>query len=444
MFNVVMLAPILQALLSTRADELAKETEFHKRRGRYSPSAFLRALTFGYLKRRLAPLEDLAQPLGISRQALHQRLDQPCTAKFCRSVLLEAVQHVVAARPALAPLLERFNGVYVDDCTSALLPDDSAEDFPGTGGSSPDCALARMKVLVRWEIKAGNVSHIGIHPGRTSDHDAEQEAPKPPEGSLHMADLGFADFERLQTESEQGIYVLSRLPAQTRLYLPGGTDLPLTEQLAAWRKEGIKVADMTASVGNKNQVSGRLVALACPPDIVARRLANLEKDAKHRGRPVSARQREMCHWTVLFSNIPSDWLTAQQLWILYRLRWQIELLFKRFKSEGGLAQTRSDKGHIVQSQWYVKLLGQVVRNWMQLLYGGPLCDVNPLQLGRVITDHLEKIASALRSGQGLMEALAELERELRKVRPRTARQKRKTAARIVAQDLEELVLAAHG
>jgi pilus assembly protein TadC len=66
-----------------------------------------------------------------------------------------------------------------------------------------------------------------------------------------------------------------------------------------------------------------------------------------------------------------------------------------------------------------------------------------VQLGRVISDHLDKIASALRSGQGLVQALAELAEELRKVRPRTARRKRKTAARIVAQDLEELVLETH-
>ena len=95
-----------------------------------------------------------------------------------------------------------------------------------------------------------------------------------PRGPLNSAVevLGFADFERMQTEVEQGIYVLTRLPAQTRLYPNDGEDLPLTEQLAAWRKEGVKAVDMTAEVGNKNRLSGRLVALACPPDVVARRL----------------------------------------------------------------------------------------------------------------------------------------------------------------------------
>jgi hypothetical protein len=293
-----------------------------------------------------------------------------------------------------------------------------------------------MKVLLRWEIQAGNVCHVGIHSGRTSDHDAEADAPALPVAALHLADLGFADFDRMQTEADQGVYFLSRLPAQTRLHPADGKDLPLAEQLAQWRKDGVKVADITASVGNKNRAEGRLVALACPQDVVARRLVNLEKDGKHRGRPVSVRQREMCHWTVLFSNIPGDWLNAEQLWIIYRLRWQIELLFKRFKTEGGLADTASNKRYRVESEWYIKLLAQVVRNWMQLLRGGPLCDVNPVQLGRVITDSLCRIARALRCGHGLRAALADLAKELRNVRARTKRQQRKTAV----QSLEDLAL----
>ena len=72
------------------------------------------------------------------------------------------------------------------------------------------------------------------------------------------------------------------------------------------------MADVAAAVCNENRASGRLVALACPADVAARRPANLEKDARHRGRPVSARQRETCRWTAPFGAVPGDWLTAGQ------------------------------------------------------------------------------------------------------------------------------------
>lgn len=439
MFNVAMLAPILQALMTTRADELAREAGFIQRRRGLTGKDFLQALTFGFLKRRCAPLDDLAQPLGISRQALHQRLDCPSAPAFFRRALLEALGHVLQAQPALCPLLAPFNGVYLDDCTQASLPDEAEPDFPaGCGGT--DKAKARMKLLVRWEVQEGLVRHIGIHQGRLSDNDAEKLAPPLPAGAPHLADLGFADFGRLADEAEQGVYWVTRLPAQTRFYPGEGDDLPLAEQLLAWREQGLAAVDADGGVGNKERAAGRLVCLACPADVAARRLVNLEEDARKRKRPVSARQREMCRWTVLFSNVPRGWLTAAQLWQVYRLRWQIELLFKRFKSEGGLDETASGKRYRVESEWYLKLLGQVIRNWVQLLRGGPLADVNLAQVGRVIADQVQKLLEALGCGRGLKRVLAKLAAELNKVRDRTARQKRKTTARTFAQSLDQFVL----
>jgi hypothetical protein len=442
MFNVATLAPILQTLMTTTADELAVQARFVQRRRGLTGADFLRALTFGFLKKRNAPLEALAQPLGISKQALDERLGKPSAPDFFKRALLAAVRCVLDATPAVCPLLASFDGVYLDDSTQAWLPDDASDDFPGTGATSPEHAKARMKILVRWEILRGNVCHVGIHPGRLSDHDALDGAPPVPQGGMHLRDLGFCDFERLRDESEQGVYWATRLPAQTRFYPEQGPDVPLAKQLEAWRKEGLGAVDVDGEVGNKDSVEGRLVCLACPAGVVARRLARLQKDAKHRGRQVSERQREMCRWTVLLTNVPRDRLSTRQVWEVYRLRWQIELLFKRFKSEGGLGETRSGKRNRVESEWYGKLLGQLIRNWAQLLRGGPLCDVNLAQIGRVVADHLGKVAEALRDGRGLDQALAELEAELKRVRGRTARQKRKTAARTFAQSLDEFVLAA--
>jgi hypothetical protein len=442
MFNVAALAPVLQTLLTTTADLRARQARFIRRHRGLTGADFLQALTFGYLKRRRAPLEDLAQPLGISRQALRQRLDQPAAPDFFRAALLAAVRHVLDAQPALCPLLDSFAGVYLDDCTQAWLPDAAARDFPGTGGTPPEHAKARLKVLVRWEVRAGNICHVGIHPGRRADHDALACVPPPPAGALHLADLGLADFERLQAESERGVYWVTRLPAQARFYPQQGEDAPLAEQLAAWRQQGHRVVDVRGGVGNKDHARGRLVCLACPADVAARRPVRLEKDAKHRGRPVSARQRELCRRTVLLCNVPAERLSAAGVWAAYRLRWRIELLFKRLKSEGGLDETSSGKRYRVEPEWYVKLLGQVIRNWVRLLRGGPLCDVNPVQLGRVIADGLHALGAALRAGQGLSQALAHIEHELRKVRGRTARRRRRTAAQAYAQAVDEFEVAA--
>jgi Transposase DDE domain len=429
MFNVATLAPVLQALFSTKADELARQAHFVQRLRRFSGGDFLSALVFGYLKRKDAPLEDLAAPLGVSRQALDQRFT-PQAVAFCQAALLQAVNHAFEARRQTFELLDRFNGVFLDDCTQAWLPDDAAADWPGCGGSTPGDAKARMKILARWEIRSGRIHHLGFHAGRASDHTAVRQAPELPEGCLCLRDLGFADFDRMQTEAKRGIYFISRVPAHVLADLGDGEG-PLWQQLQSWRSEGLTQADAPACVAG--QASGRLVAMACPQEVVARRLRNAAEEAKRRGGQVSKRQKEMCHWTVLLSNVPAEWLSAEQLWQAYRLRWQVELLFKRFKSEGGLGQTRSNKQERVLCEWYVKLLAQVVGNWLRLLHGGPLRELNAVQVGRVISDAARALSRAMRSLPGLTQALDELLRELRQIRPRTRRKTRLTAAQRLQQ-----------
>lgn len=441
--NVAQLVPVLYLLFTFRANWLARATGFIRRARAFDGATFLQTLVFGWLRRPHAPLEHLAHDLGISRQALDQRFT-PAAVAFCKAALLQAVQEVFQARPDTPALLRSFQGVYIDDATQLWLPDDAAQKFPSSA-----VGKARMKVLLRWELQGGAVPHLSFHPARTGDTTALADAPPLPKGCLHLADLGFTDFQRLQDESDAGIFWITRLPAQTRLFLcqprprsqrercadPVVDGTPLWQHLRQWRQQKRTCVDVSAWVGDKVTVQGRLIALACPPQVVARRLARLRKDARHRGRPVSARQEELCHWTVLWTNVPAAWLTALQVWQIYRLRWQIELLIKQFKSEGGVGCTSSEKPARVESEWYLKLLGQVVRNWLQLLYGGPLCCVNRQELGRVIVDALGGVVRALRAGVVvLFEVLWALRERLGRVRARTARQQQKTAAQQLAEE----------
>ncbi len=120
---------------------------------------------------------------------------------------------------------------------------------------------------------------------------------------------------------------------------------------------------------------------------------------------------------------------------VYRLRWQIELLFMRFKSEGGLRDSRSENPERVKCEWYLKLVGQVVRNWLMLLRGGPLADVNKVQMGRVIQDWLDRLSDVLGYTKKLRKQLRALREALKNLRKRTARQKGQTAAQRLAAEV---------
>jgi IS4 transposase len=50
-----------------------------------------------------------------------------------------------------------------------------------------------------------------------------------------------------------------------------------------------------------------------------------------------------CDWTILATNAPVEKLTPKEATVLYRTRWQGELLFKRWKSQGLAADRLSSR-----------------------------------------------------------------------------------------------------
>src|SRR6516165_1929755 len=193
--NVARLAAPLYLLFTLRAHFLARTTQFIRRVRAFDGPTFLQVMVFGWLRRPDVPLEHLAGDLDISRQALHRRFNAAAVA-FCKGVLLEALEQAIQADPDLLGCLRDFRGVYIDDCTHLRVPDDTDPQ-------------AGTKLLLRWELQGGAIRHLGLHPGHTGDTTTLEQAPPLPKGCLHLADLGFTDFARLQAEDDAGLFWLS-------------------------------------------------------------------------------------------------------------------------------------------------------------------------------------------------------------------------------------------
>ena len=69
-----------------------------------------------------------------------------------------------------------------------------------------------------------------------------------------------------------------------------------------------------------------------PKEVAEQRRARLEEEAKDEGREVSQEQWSLAQWTIVITNVVSKQVGLPEVFILLRLRWQIELLFKRWKS----------------------------------------------------------------------------------------------------------------
>jgi Transposase DDE domain len=386
--SIAHLAPALQTLFTAEADRLAEQTGFCRRRRRLTGPAFARAAVFTWLARPDAPVEEIAAALDrpVSPQALAARLASPAGGDLLQALLRAAVGTALGAAPEAIPLLRRFRGVYAEDMTDL-----------GAGGG---------KALVRYELSGGAPTALEVHPTGTGEAPAARALPPLPAGSLRLADRGFFDAAELRRLTGAAVSWVTRVPTGVRVAV-GGADRfePLAEWLA--RQAGDRL-DVPARACASDPVAGRLVARRCPPAVADRRRRQLTRTARRKGRPVSARQGVLCGWSVLLTNLPVAGYGAAELEVLYRCRWQVELLFKRFKSLGGVGASRGRRPGRLRAEVLAKLLAAVVAEWVALLGGGPLARTSPAARQRRVRAAAVRLARALASAEELGALLREL------------------------------------
>ena len=402
-------APQLQTLFTADAERAARDSDLVRRRRKLSGPAFAQALVFAWLDNPAATVDELVTSLAragvlLKSQSLEGRFT-PQAAEFFRLLLCKALDKVVArARPRALGLLRLFRGVFLLDSTLISLPAVLADVLPGCGGrNGAESCRASLKVTVRYEVAAGRLEGVNLNPGKTADASTElQEAPLPA-GSLRLADLGFFDLEVLQEYDRQKVYFISRPAPNLVVYDGRGRKWKLARYLA--RKRGERI-DEWLWLGSGKALRCRLLAVRCPPEVARQRRDKARKEALDHGRQASEERLELCGWTVFISNVPRWLLSLQEAWVLYRIRWQVELLFKLWKSDGRLDESRSGKPYRVLSEVYAKLLAMVVQHWLLLCCGGAAFSKrSQRKAARAVRKQIAHVAAVLLVTAQLLRAL---------------------------------------
>jgi hypothetical protein len=422
------LAAWLQVLFTARAEELARATGFVRRQRRLTGSRFCQELVFGWMANGRATLETIAEELEISPEGLRQRLGPEARALLHR-LLVEALSRVLRRRRAPLGLLSRFTAVEAEDTTVIALPAELADAFPGCGGGTgAGEGAAALKVRVRWDVGTGEIRALSVHAGRTSDQTLAADADAVPAGGLHLADQGFFNTERWQAWSPRQFWI-SRVPARTQVCGPGAWQA-LAELLA-----GVRGATFDGPVRlvEKTGLLCRLVAQRCPAEVTHRRRQKLrEYTRRKKGREPSAAQLALCAWTVFATNVPAERLAAHEVWLVYRCRWQVELLFKRAKSQAGWGFSHGRRGERVLVELYAKLLGLVVLHWGTLLRGGPLNGISAWKRLRVVQAFARRLLDSLLQGAAALErVLARLQARLERIRPQAKSRKKPSTRQLL-------------
>jgi DDE family transposase len=411
MTTIPQVAQIMQTVLRDEAERAGWQTGFVQRSdAKLSGSIFTQTLLFGLAADPHASLSALTQTsaaLGVmvSAEALHQRFDRRA-ASCLEQVLGAAVRQIVAADPIVLPILDRFSEVVAQDSTSISLPEVLAQVWQGCGNGGEHAGNAALKLHLALDLCSGRLRGPHLVDGRESDRNATLESDLP-QGAGKMVDLGLWDLALLARLKARGVYWFSRCLASSAIQTADGRWWQLLELLNASPQATL---DLSVRLGVEDQVDARLLAVRAPQEVVDQRRRRLREEAREKGQTVSALRLALAAWTVFVTTIPPELLNIEEALVLSRARWQIELLFKVWKSHGQIDLVREVQAWRVLCELYGRLLGQIVQHWLLLVSCWHNLARSLPKAAQTIRAHSLALATAMARRARLEEAITTLAR----------------------------------
>lgn len=425
----------LQESLSEDLDQLARDCDLVQRQRVFTGRTLLLMIVATLLRKPDAAWADFhltAAQLGLdlSQTAVEKRFaaGQPLV-DFLRSALERALHKAVAAQPSSAALFQRFTAVLIGDASTVALPDALADLFKGCGGSE-GASRAALKLQVLWDLKTGELAQLHVEPGKASDTKSPiAKADAIEAGSLLVFDLGYFDLGRLASVDARKAKFVSRLLFGTEVFHRGGEPLDL---LTLLRQQPAGLLDQAILLGAAARLCCRLLAIRAPQEAANRRRQQAREKAAKRGRQPTAEYLELLGWSLFVTNCTGEELPWKGVVVLYRARWQIELLFKLWKSHNQLAKHREGAGALeVLAVFYAKLLGVVLQHWILVATAWQLAGRSLAKAARALAEVVKQILLALGDDAALQTALLRLRDVIEKLGGTTDRKKAPSHAQLI-------------
>lgn len=300
----------------------------------------------------------------VSKQAVFSRMNG-AWVKTVKTLLQEVIGQQ-AEKKVNHQLFEHFKNVWLQDSTTLHLPDILAEKFKGNVSRGEKKSVAKLNVIIHAISGLCPVmewSSFTVNEQRLSNSILQTAKT----GDLVIRDLGYFVLHVFQQLSEAKIYFLSRWKYGVHLYHPqSGEEIRLSKLLAgkAW-------IDQEIICGKEQAVKVRLVAMKLSAEQTNERI----RKAKHdRDRRLNHNQDyyTLLSYVIFITNVETGKWNCKQVAEAYRIRWNIETLFKSWKSgfriEHLIPEARTKTAR-VESILYLML---IYIAWFQLLIYAPL------------------------------------------------------------------------
>ena len=369
--NLQLMKQLFSVIHPKRLDEIAKETGFIQRKRNFTASDFIRLLFSLHGNLTDPSLQEICtkwiakQGVTMSRAALDKKFT-PQAVTFLQRVFQEIfILQQQLHFPALAAQKNwPFQKVRVIDSTSITIPDHQKKRAKKTGQQS-------VKIHFEFDILTGQITFITVDFRQINDAKMGTERiPSFKEGDLCLQDLGYMNFENLKKIEEHRAFFISKVRADGYLAFknPMPRRHPNGDLVESSMYQKINVAAYSKGLlpdnyleinkvyfGHKIHFPARCIFYCHDEAARQRQLKRIDKRASKSGKKPKEIVRDLAGKTIYMSNLPGS-ISAEQIGDLYRLRWQIELHFKVWKSYLGIHHFKLIK----KERWLCHLYGTLL------------------------------------------------------------------------------------
>jgi putative transposase len=372
-----------------RISALARASGFERRAARKcSPLAFLVVVVLGYgveIKRSLSALLRFFKTItGVDmvRSAFQKRFNTGSVA-FLRAVFIEAtLRHGAHVGRKIGGKLSRFRDVSAIDATVIRLRDFLATRFAACRTNHTKAAAKLHTVL---SLSRQVVARVAITSERVGDR-ACLDIGAWMRGQLLLFDLGYYAHGIFAAIAAEQAFFVSRLKDSAN-----PTIVAIRRGIARGQKaKGKRLWDVDFAEGRPIDLD---VRLGDRPDAPIFRLVGVFNTQRH------------C-WHLYVTNLPSRRFSPEEVAEIYRLRWEIELLFKELKSTCRLEQLSSAREEVVLTLLYATLLSLLVTRAIarraETLDHAPMAALSIRIVSSYLIQHARALAEMLlRGGRSL-------------------------------------------
>lgn len=250
----------------------------------------------------------------------------------------------------LAHLLADSRGAAVSQGRLQLnLVDGSTVSVAGSGGSD-------WRLHARYEPARGRFTDLVVSEATTAE---ALSCVAVRAGDVLVQDRGYARVRNFTHARTEGADFITRIGWRSvRLFDASGERFDL---LGALCDSGPEVSEHAVRIGAlQHGVAARLIIARKPPEATARQRQRLRRKASRKQQASDPRSVRAAGFLMLLTSLSAEQASAEEVVRLYRLRWQIELAFKRLKSLGGFADLQASDPRLARSWLLAHLIAVVL------------------------------------------------------------------------------------